>query len=70
MLHCRMLDNTAQAQQEALGVLGVNLIHGALTKGSRYQDIISGLLEELPRSRMQVSQWCSAWCHSVAGTNM
>ena len=60
MLHCRMLDNTAQAQQEALGVLGVNLIHGALTKGSRYQDIISGLLEELPRSRMQVSRWCLA----------
>lgn len=31
MLHCRMLDGTAQLQQEALGVLGVNFIHGVLT---------------------------------------
>lgn len=29
VLHVRMLDQDAQSQQEALGVLGVNLIHGA-----------------------------------------
>ena len=31
MIHCRMLEPTAQQQQESLGILGVNLIHAALT---------------------------------------
>lgn len=34
MLHVRMFDKTAQEQQEALGVLGVNLIHAVLTTGA------------------------------------
>lgn len=28
LIHVRMLENTAQLQAEALGILGVNLIHG------------------------------------------
>ena len=32
MVHCRMLESTAQAQQESLGALGVNLIHAAFTE--------------------------------------
>ena len=55
MLHTRMLDSTAQAQQEALGVLGVNLIHGVLTKGSNFGDIIDGLMHDLSRGRIEVS---------------
>ncbi|MCK5190165.1 MAG: hypothetical protein KAR12_08945, partial [Methylococcales bacterium] len=31
ILHVRMLDNDGSAQQEALGVIGVNLIHAAYT---------------------------------------
>ena len=34
MIHVRMFDVTAQEQQEALGVLGVNLIHAVLTTGA------------------------------------
>ena len=34
MIHVRMFDRTAQEQQEALGVLGVNLIHAVLTTGA------------------------------------
>ena len=34
MIHVRMFDATAQEQQEALGVLGVNLIHAVLTTGA------------------------------------
>ena len=55
MLHTRMLDGTAQLQQEALGVLGVNFIHGVLTKGSDFGAIIGGLLDELDRDRLEVS---------------
>ncbi|KAK9811197.1 hypothetical protein WJX73_009463 [Symbiochloris irregularis] len=54
MIHIRMLDSTAQLQQEALGVLGVNFIHAALTMGSDTSKIISSLFSDLTRSRMQV----------------
>ena len=54
MVHCRMLDATAQQQQEALGVLGVNIVHGALTHGSDHAAIINSLMDDLNRSRMEV----------------
>ena len=40
MIHCRMLEPTAQQQQESLGVLGVNLIYAAMTHpGEPYEMI-------------------------------
>ena len=54
MLHVRMHDATAQEQQEALGVLGVNLVHGVLTHGADTRAVISGLLHDLNRSRASV----------------
>lgn len=54
LIHVRMLEDTAQLQAEALGILGVNLIHGALTKGGDYYAIISGLLDDLTRLRVEV----------------
>lgn len=62
MVHCRMLDATAQQQQEALGVLGVNIVHGALTYGSDHAAIISYLMDDLNRSRMEVGCPVSASC--------
>ena len=53
MVHIRMLDNTAQLQQEAVGVLGINLIHAAFTLGDDTAAIISSLLAELSRSRIE-----------------
>ncbi|CAL8463537.1 g3071 [Coccomyxa elongata] len=54
VIHIRMLDNTAQAQQEAVGVLGINLIHAAFYMGGDSGAIIGSLLNELSRSRIEV----------------
>ena len=54
VMHIRMLDKTAQLQQEAVGVLGINLIHACFTKGSDTAAIIGSLLDELSRARVEV----------------
>jgi hypothetical protein len=54
LIHVRMLENTAQAQAEALGILGVNLIHGALTKGGDHYHITAQLMDDLSRARVEV----------------
>ncbi|CAL5223766.1 g6330 [Coccomyxa viridis] len=54
VMHIRMLDKTAQLQQEAVGVLGINLIHGAFNKGANTAAIIGSLLDELSRARVEV----------------
>jgi hypothetical protein len=54
MLHVRMLDTEYDREQEALGLLGVNLIYGAFYQ---YQDpiiFISSLLDELNTARVEV----------------
>ena len=55
VMHIRMLDKTAQLQQEAVGVLGINLIHACFTMGDNTAAIIGCLLEELSRARVEVS---------------
>lgn len=55
MIHIRMLDKSAQLQQEAVGVLGINLIHAAFYMGGDTGAIISLLLNELTRARIEVS---------------
>ena len=55
VMHIRMLDKTAQLQQEAVGVLGINLIHACFTMGDNTAAIIGCLLEELNRARVEVS---------------
>ena len=59
MMHTRMLDGTAQLQQEALGVLGVNFVSGVLSKGSDFGAVIAGLADELSRDRIEV---CDIMC--------
>ena len=54
VIHVRMLDNDNVAQQEALGVIGVNLIHGAFYF---YQDpslLLLSLLDDLTSDRIEV----------------
>lgn len=60
MLHCRMLDGTAQLQQEALGILGVNLVHGALSKPGQHYQVLAGLMDDLGRSRIEVPYTCAS----------
>ncbi|MBL4671738.1 MAG: hypothetical protein JKX81_05720 [Arenicella sp.] len=43
ILHVRMLDDTNRQQSEALGVLGVNLVHGAYYHADKPKEIIDNL---------------------------
>jgi hypothetical protein len=51
--HVRMLDELNADQQEALGVIGVNLLHGAFYE-SRPERLISSLQENLSPERIQI----------------
>jgi hypothetical protein len=54
IIHARMWDQDNARQQDALGVLGVNLIHGAFNDHARPQFLIGSLMDELTRDRMEV----------------
>jgi hypothetical protein len=54
ILHVRMLDDTGSSQQEALGILGVNLIHSAFNDFTQPKKIIESLLDNIGNERMEV----------------
>jgi hypothetical protein len=54
VLHVRMLDETNQQQQEALGIVGVNLIHGAFFKRKDLRALIASLTDDLDASRVEI----------------
>lgn len=54
IVHVRMLDNDANAQQEALGVLGVNLIHSAYYHFHDPRKIIESLTDGLEADRLEI----------------
>ncbi len=54
IIHARMWDLDNVRQQEALGVLGVNLIHGAFYDHPFPEDLIKSLMDGLTRDRMEV----------------
>lgn len=54
ILHVRMLDNDNTLQAEALGILGVNLIHGAYYYFNHPQWIVEGLIDGLGYDRIEV----------------
>ncbi len=49
-----LLDSTTQYQQDALGVLGVNLIHGAFLRRASVADLIDSLMDDLWRQRIEI----------------
>jgi hypothetical protein len=53
IIHVRMLDEANVDQQEALGIIGVNLIYGAFYYHEP-EKVIASLQESLPPERMQV----------------
>ena len=53
IVHVRMLDEANADQQEALGVVGVNLLYGAFYQ-SQPERLISSLQENLAPERMQI----------------
>jgi len=54
ILHVRMLDVENLAQQEALGVVGVNLIYGAYFLRKEPKAFVASLLDDLDSSRIEI----------------
>src|SRR5277367_2237465 len=54
IIHAHLLDSTTENQQDALGVLGVNLIHGALLRRASMADLIDSLTDDLSRERIEI----------------
>lgn len=54
IIHAHLTDSTTPRQQEALGVLGVNLIFGAFKKHSAPEELIGSLMDDLGRERIEI----------------
>jgi hypothetical protein len=54
VIHVRMLDHDNAAQQEALGIVGVNLIYGACFLADTPEKLLESLLDGLSTSRIEI----------------
>lgn len=54
VIHVRMLDNENALQQEALGIIGVNLIYGAFHLSHNPDLLVKSLLDNLTTDRIEV----------------
>jgi hypothetical protein len=54
VLHVRMLDEDAKLQQEALGIVGVNLMHAAFFEHHEPDQVIQSLLDRLTTGRIEI----------------
>src|SRR6266576_1067887 len=54
IVHAHLSDSTAARQQEALGILGVNLIHGAFHRRNPVEDLVAGLMDGLSREQVEI----------------
>lgn len=54
-LHVRLLDHRTIDQMEALGVVGLNLIHSIFRKRNNLREFIESLLDNLTRERIEVT---------------
>lgn len=54
IIHVRLLDKLVVREQEALGVIGANLIHAAFYSHEEPDKIISLLMDELGRERIEI----------------
>lgn len=54
ILHVWMRDSETAREQEAIGILGVNLLHGAFYRRAIPTDLIAGLLDNLMRERLEI----------------
>jgi hypothetical protein len=54
IIHVRMLDSDNVRQQEALGIVGVNLIHAAFYLNDALEKLIGSLMDNLTRKRLEV----------------
>jgi hypothetical protein len=54
VLHVRMLDSEAAQQQEALGIVGVNLLHAAFFQHHEPERLVESLLDQLTTGRIEI----------------
>jgi hypothetical protein len=54
VVHVRMLDAEAALQQEALGVVGVNLLHAAFFQHHEPERLVESLLDRLTTGRIEI----------------
>lgn len=54
ILHVVMHDTSNKMQQDALGILGVNLIHACYFHNDNLDDFLTDLTHRLPRDRMEI----------------
>jgi len=55
VLHVNMHDHSNKAQQEALGILGVNLLYAAYYKlNGDLDEFVSSIVQRLPRERIEI----------------
>jgi len=54
IIHVRMLDKENQAQQEALGIVGVNLVYGACELFHDPEKLMESLLDNLSTDRIEI----------------
>ncbi len=53
-LHVRLRDGEAEQQQEALGIVGINLVYAALFLHADARAVVGSLLDSLTRERVEV----------------
>jgi hypothetical protein len=54
VMHVRMLDSEASLQQEALGIVGVNLCYGAFFLNHVPEELVESLLDKLTTGRVEI----------------
>ncbi|MFT6983049.1 MAG: hypothetical protein ACJAUD_001820 [Crocinitomicaceae bacterium] len=54
VLHIKMHDNSHKAQQETLGILGVNLIYACYFHSHDLGEFLSSIVQRLPRDKMEI----------------
>lgn len=54
VVHCRLRDEEAVLQQEALGILGVNLVHAAHHLHQGVQQLLLALMDGLSKKRLEI----------------
>ena len=54
IIHIKMLDNDTLAQQQALGVIGVNLIYGCFYYHQNPEILLLSLMDDLSKDRIQI----------------
>ena len=81
LLHINLRDSTAQLQQQAIGILGVNLIYAVFHQRSDSEAFLAGLFDDLSIARIEIDviefdgpafadQDTRRWCLALLGRQM